>query len=73
MIAITGSPRKFGNSYKIVKRIEERLKEIGPDQSSTTYSLETAISNSARDAVCASLTVRTDALSRTIASTAWPS
>ena len=32
VIAITGSPGKFGNSYKIVKRIEERLKEIGPDQ-----------------------------------------
>jgi len=63
--SITGSPGKFGNSYKIVKRIEERMKELDPTRSSTTYSLETAISNSARDAGCASLTERTDALSRT--------
>jgi multimeric flavodoxin WrbA len=31
IIAIMGSPRKFGNSYKIVKRIEERMKESDPN------------------------------------------
>lgn len=31
VIAINGSPRKFGNSYRITKRIEERMKESDPN------------------------------------------
>ena len=29
VLAIIGSPRKMGNSYKIVKRIEERMRTLG--------------------------------------------
>jgi len=29
VLAIIGSPRKKGNSYKVTKRIEERMKELG--------------------------------------------
>jgi len=29
VLVIIGSPRKMGNSYKIVKRIEERMRTLG--------------------------------------------
>jgi len=29
VLVIMGSPRKMGNSYKIVKRIEEKIRTLG--------------------------------------------
>jgi len=52
VLVIIGSPRKIGNSFKIVKLIEERIKTRGGVELATHFS-EMLILSSVEDAGCA--------------------